>query len=68
MDQKTLKKHSKCVNNMAMGLAFPLVENCKVRKFGNGEKVKVGIDPWVPSGQLYKLPDNDHNSSKKMHF
>ena len=22
------------------------------------EKVKVGIDPWVGSGGLYKLPDN----------
>jgi hypothetical protein len=29
-----------------------------VRKFGNSEKVKVGIDPWVSSGRLYKPPDN----------
>jgi len=39
----------------AIGLAFPLVGNWGVRKFGNKEKVKVGIDPWVRSGGLYKL-------------
>ena len=29
-----------------------------MRKFGNSEKVKVGIDPWVSSGRLYKPLDN----------
>jgi hypothetical protein len=40
----------------AMGLAFQLVGNLLMWKVGR-EKVKVGIDPWVGSGGLYKLPD-----------
>jgi len=39
-----------------VGLAFPLVGNLLMWKVGR-EKVKVGIDPWVGSGGLYKLPN-----------
>lgn len=48
-----------------LGLAFPLVENYKLRKFGNREKVRVGIDTWVPSGCLSKLPDNMNASPQR---
>ena len=40
-----------------IGLAFPLVGNLLMWKVGR-EKVKVGIDPWVGNGGLFKLLEN----------
>jgi len=58
IDQKTLNKHLKCVNNIeGHGLAFSLVGNLLGWKVGR-DKVKVEIDPWVASRGLYKLPNN----------
>jgi len=37
-------------------LVFPLVGNWMVWKVGNGERVRVGANPWVGSGEDYKIP------------
>jgi hypothetical protein len=35
--------------------AFPLVGNLIVWHIGNGEKVRLGEDPWLGAGNNYKL-------------
>jgi hypothetical protein len=35
--------------------AFPLVGNWTVWRIGNGEKVRLGEDPWLGAGNNYKL-------------
>ena len=38
-----------------MVLAFPLVRKWTVWRIRNGEKVKIGEDPWEGAGEEYKL-------------
>ena len=38
--------------------AFPLVGNWVAWKVGDGGRIRIGQDPWVGSGDNYRLPDN----------
>lgn len=35
---------------------FPLVGNWLVWHVGKGDKVQIGLDPWIGSGGLHRLP------------
>jgi hypothetical protein len=37
-------------------LAFPVVGNWLVWQVRNGNKVRIGEDPWAGCGQEFKLP------------
>jgi hypothetical protein len=37
-------------------MAFPLIGNWLVWKIGRGNKVQIGLDPWIGSNDAYRLP------------
>jgi hypothetical protein len=37
-------------------MAFPLIGNWLVWKIGRGNKVQIGMDPWIDNNDTYRLP------------
>ena len=37
-------------------ITFPLVGNWLVLRVEKGDKVQIGLDPWIGSGALHRLP------------
>ena len=46
--------------------AFPLVGKWLVLKVGEGNRVRLGEDPWVGCDENFKLPRNIVGSVKKL--
>jgi len=42
----------------AIVFTFPLIQDSLMWKVGNGERVCIGVDPWVGSGEGYILLEN----------
>jgi hypothetical protein len=42
----------------SFGGTFPLIDEWMVWQVGNGKSVRIGEDPWVCSGDGFKLSDD----------
>jgi hypothetical protein len=59
MDQETNKKIlNASIIWKAIVSAFPLIGNWLVWKIGKGDKVQIGLDPWIGCKESYKIPSH----------
>jgi hypothetical protein len=48
--------HNASIIWKAINITFPLVGNWLVLRVEKGDKVQIGLDPWIGSGALHRLP------------
>ena len=57
MDKDPKQEEVKCTSDMELVLtSFLVVEEGMTLKVGNGEKMRIGIDPWMGCGEKNHLP------------
>jgi hypothetical protein len=54
LKRKLMLKISICWKEMAE--VFSLIGNCLICSMGNGKHIRIREDPWVNSGEGFKLP------------